>query len=231
MGVCVRGHRCRDFDATTEAAGRAWPPARLCPRCLNAAASDVAALPRDYAELARELVKAPRELVRIGAGSHEPPAPLALHVEALRADIVWAATVWEQPVREAARLVDGPGTTVRAPWALQNAVSVLAPRVALLSGLESIWGYADGLEAGPVARDGLYGLDTLCRLHRQARAVVGTVRRVWRMPGECSGCGAAALLRRDGGDTVRCGVCHRTWSYADYQRYVGWMLAEYGGSP
>jgi LSD1 subclass zinc finger protein len=224
--LCLAGRRCVTFDRRSDCPGVAVRNAPLCSGCLGRARADVAALPSDYRALAAELLPAGRAgSARVTGGDEDAPVPLALHIEALQRRIVWTLTTWEPPVREAAGLPAERSGPVRDAWAVSQAAALLAPRVDVFAALGPTWGYADGLDAGPVLRDGVYGLDTLCALHRVAEQVTGRARRTRRLPGECSGCRAWTLLREDGSDTVRCGTCQRRWTYDEYRQYVGLLLA------
>ncbi len=226
MSACVAGEHCAAFDSATKEPADAFA-APLCDECLRVAAADVAALRFDYDDLGRELAPAEQGMSRrVACGDDDDTVPLALHIEALQRSIFWALTVWEPPVREAAGLTRERTRGVRDRWAVDTAVTVIAPRVVVLARLGPTWGYAEGLDAGPVARDGVWALSNLRALHRRARAACGVNRWTFTLPGECSRCGAAALLRRDGSDTVWCGACDQRWTYDDYRRYVGLMLAE-----
>lgn len=227
IAECVSGRRCVAYDRTAGRSGLSpLDGGPLCSGCLGRAHADIAALPDDYAALAAELVPAGGAATngRVSGGDTDAPIPLALPTEALQRDIVWALTVWEQPVREAARLSGPPAGRVRDVWAVASAARVLAPRVHLLAGLAPTWGYADGLDAGPVLRDGVYGVEQLRTLHARAERVLGR-RRQLRQPGACSSCGAEALLRDDGSDTVHCARCGRHWTYRDYRLHVGLLPA------
>jgi hypothetical protein len=124
-----------------------------------------------------------------------------------------------------------PSERTRMGWAVAEAASILALHVPELAALPPTAGYADGLAAGIVERDGLEAIASLRNAHRRARMRLGKSRLVHRLPGDCSGCGAWSLLRDDGSDTVRCGACDRRWSYGDYLRYVGMMLESLGMTP
>lgn len=221
MTACRAGHRCVALDPTTRLPADAGTAA-LCDPCLDRAAADIAALPADYVALDAQLVPGRGgEGQRVGGGPVEAEVPINLHIEALQREIFFALTGWERPVRWVERLPDRSTGRVRDGWAVQRAARLLAPRVAILARL----GPTSILVAGPVVRDGVTGLAELRALHRRARVLVGDVRRPALLPGSCSGCGAMALHRDNGSDTVWCAVCHRRWTYDDYQRYVGLMLA------
>jgi hypothetical protein len=162
---------------------------------------------------------------RITGGDTDAPVPVALGIEALRSDIVWALTVWEPPVREAAGLADPVTTGVRDVWVVDHAASLLVAHIDTLARLGPIWGYADGLDAGPVERDGVYAIGQFTALHQAVQRVAGTTPRTLREPGPCRCCGAPALTRPDGGDTVTCRVCDDRRSLDAYRRDMALMGA------
>lgn len=227
MTLCAFGVRCAGYDPAARMAGvPVRPPLlRLCRPCLDAAARDIAALALDYRDLAQRLPGGGGAALsgRV-SGTAEPGTPLALDIEALMREIHWTLTVWEPPVREIARLPPERTRGVRPGWAVRAAVGVIAPRVDVLAALPPVAGYGKGLDAGPVVQDGLDAVWTLRELHRRARAALGLTRLVHRLPGDCSDCGAAALRRDDGSDTVRCAQCDCRWTYDDYRRYVCMIL-------
>lgn len=219
---CASGRNCVAVSLELPA-GSDCP---LCPGCVARASADIAALRGDYADLAAELGRAgaaPGPYV--SGGDVEAPVPLALSVEALQRDIVWTLTTWEAPVREAAGLPPRREAPVRDVWAVVQASRLLADRVALLAGLDPVWGYADGLDAGPVERDGLYGVDQLRRLHVRALGTLGASLTTRRLPGRCPRCGAELLVRDDGADVVRCEGCALRWPLVEYRHRVSLILA------
>jgi hypothetical protein len=226
-GVCAYAEQCPDVDRHS---GLAPATQRnLCSRCEREASRDVQLLPFDYVDLSQFL---PRRPVRPDTKTARPvpqsTPPIDLHIERLRSDIAWALQVWELPVREAAELAPAIHEAVREGHLVQKAVEIIAPRVDLLAGLPAVAGYARGLDAGPVEVTGLEGLDQLRALHRRARRMLGVGRLVMSLPGDCSECGAWALRRRDGTDTVYCAQCRCRWSYTEYTRYVGLMIVNPG---
>lgn len=228
MRLCAAGVGCVSYDPRTQQAGTAHR-APLCPACCQRTGLQISALARDYADLEGELMPTQRGLgARSVSSGDDTGTPLAVGVEALQRSILWALTVWEPPVREAAGLPPERTRGVREGWAVAAAVRVLAPRVEVLAALGPTWGYAEGLDAGPVARDGIWAVGDLCHLHRQARTVCGLTRRTFHLPGECSRCGASALLRVDGADIIRCGRCDQRWTDDDYRQYVSLTLAQMG---
>lgn len=226
IAECRSARRCVAYDRATGRAG--WPAldgGPLCDGCLGRAAADIAALPRDHAALAAELAPAGRgNAPHVSGGDPEAPIPLALPVDALQRDIAWALAVWEAPVREAAGLPCPPVPSWWAGRAVAAAVRVIAPRVRLLAGLGPTWGYADGLDAGPVERDGVAGISALSALHVAAERAVGATLATRMVQGLCQGCGAPALLRVDGSDSVACRVCERSQTLGQYEQYIGLIL-------
>jgi hypothetical protein len=201
----------------------------ICDSCANSAANDISALPLDYFDLMRDCARP------IGASDVKISRPdphgfplVDVFVDELCSDIHWTLTVWEVPVREAARLAPETTARVRPGWAVSAAAGLLAAHVRVLASLPATVGYADGLAAGPVTRSGRYGITCLRTLHRRARARLGITRRVFRLPGECSSCSAWAFRRSDGGDTVWCESCGGRWTYDDYRRYVTLTVTSMG---
>jgi hypothetical protein len=204
---------------------RAEPAAALCGPCLDAASRDLMALPRDFADLEALLPASTAGALRTRvSGSGEAPSPLNLGVDALQRAIHAAVTAWEPAVREAARLAPERTRGVRDGWAVAAAVDVMAPRTALISTLAAQWCLQDGVETGPVFRDGCEALRAFRGLHGQARAILGVRRLVHRLPGECSRCGLEALRRPDGSESVFCAGCGQRWTWDDYRRYVSLIL-------
>lgn len=221
---------CVVFDRATRTAG--WDDrCTLCAECRIVAARDIWALKLDYRDLEQWLPRGGGAGGQRVAGTVDPPTPLRLTVDELQRDIAWTLGVWEPVVRELAGLAPERTIGVRQGWAVSTAVDVIAPRVRLLANVPLTWGYADGLDAGLVERDGLHAIASLRLLHRRARAMLGLSRLVVRLPGECSGCGAVALEREGGSDSVICGHCRRRWSEDEYRRYVGLLVAEMAPAP
>lgn len=227
MSECVNGRDCAGFDPVAKLADRARAGSPMCEWCLKVASADIEQLVADYVDLEAELVPAQRGMrERVACGGAVGSVPLALDIEALQRSIVWTLTVWEPPVRELAGLSPERTDNVRDGWAVKTAVSIIVPRIALLAGLGDTWGFADGLAAGPVVRNGIHAVASLRTLHRQARSAVGATELVHALPGVCAGCRANALRRANGSDQVFCDVCHRCWTIEDYRRYVRLRLDE-----
>lgn len=221
MNGCASGSRC--VAVGTHPDLTASP---LCAGCTARAAIDIGLLPRDYLDLAQAIVPArhgPGQ--RVGGGETGAPVPIALGVEALQREIHFTLTTWEPVVREAAGLSRERSRNVRDGWAVATAALVIAPRVPLLAAIGPTACFADGWAAGPVERTGLDAITELRRLHRTARHTLGLTRDTHTLPGDCSACGASALRRADGSDTVWCDLCDARWTLDDYRRYVGLLLA------
>lgn len=220
---CRNHRRCVGFDRTGNVAAAVLAGVGpLCRGCLGRASADITALGQDYAGLAAEIVPAGAAGgVRVSGGDPDAPVPLALAVEELQRDIVWALTTWEPPVREAAGLRERRSGAVRDAWAVATAVRVLTAHVAVLAALGPTWGYAEGLDAGPVERDGVYALAQLGALHVRAQAALGQRTTVQVQPGPCPWCSAPALRRDDGSDVVICAACDHRMSFGDYQDQIG----------
>lgn len=222
---CRNGRTCVAYDngnGTAEVVGVDSGP--LCEGCLNRAAYDIAELPRDYAALTAELLSPGRggADVFVTGGDVDAPVPLALAVDELQRDIVWTLTTWEPPVNELLRCPLYATAGLR-PWrAVRLAAALLASHdgIRALAALPLTCGYADGLDAGPVERDGVYALAALRELHRRADRMVGATPLTRALPGDCRQCGAAALLHVDGAATVCCGACGRRESHDDYRYRV-----------
>ena len=216
---CVSGH--------SYAAG-----APACGACLAACARSVRALARDYDDLDEELVRH-----RQGVGdtevrpSNKPESrpPVAAHIWHLRDEIRWQVATWEIPVRVWAYQPLPRRTGVRPRWVVETATAFLANNVQAFSEVPMISGPFAGPDAPTVARSGRHGMLTLSRLHERVRAVVGQSDLVIHLPGDCPRCGAWALRRVAGTDSVWCGMCRETWPYEHYQEWVAVRLT--GGSP
>lgn len=203
----------------------------ICEWCATVAAEEINLLPVDYFDLKRDCAR-PAGFSETKIARPHPAGiePIDLHSDELCADIAWTLTVWEPPVREAARLGAEAVRGVRPGYAVTVAARLLAAHVHVLAALPPQVGYADGLDAGPVLRTGRDGIDRLRALHARARTRLGVTRRIFQLPGECSKCARWALRRQDGGDTVWCAHCRQTWTYDDYCKYVNLTTAALGAT-
>ncbi|MDP8971186.1 MAG: hypothetical protein M3N52_11975 [Actinomycetota bacterium] len=226
MTHCVRGVDCLDRDPGGWGAPLGRDPGPLCRQCADRATSTLYWLPDDYTELTQIIARrnSPND-AKIMRPRPGPTPPIDLAIDTVRNRIVWVATIWEDIVREHADLPPKPAGKTRESYELGRAATILAPRVNTLAGIGPTDSYTDGLDAGPVTRDGAYALDQLIRLHKLARTLVGATVRVLRLPGECPRCHAWTQCRADGSDTVHCQTCEHRWPYPDYTRHVRAKLA------
>jgi len=202
------------------------PRRPLCESCLTSSTRDIRSLALDFRDLSMNLARQGTAFrTSMVSESAELAVPMRLSVDELMREIAWQLQVWEPPVREAARLSPERTVGVRMGWAVAEAVAVIAPRVDVLAALPPTWGLAEGIDAGPVEHDGVWAVGALVGLHRRARSMLGLTRLITRLPGECSACGATALQRESGSETVQCAVCWEAWTHDDYRRYVGLVAA------
>lgn len=227
MNACAQGTACEAFDRIT------WTPADAagpwCAACVRALARDVRALPLDYRDLEQLLPRigaAPAE-ARV-SGTSALSVPIALHVEALQADIAWTLGVWEPAVREAVGWDPAPEVGVRPGWLVDRAARVLSAHADALTRLGPYSAYHDGPEAACVDLSGVYGAVALRRLHARSVAALGLSSRGVRVPGSCARCGRAALEREPGADRIRCRFCAMWISADDYAANVGMALMAAG---
>lgn len=221
MAACQLAEQCRDRDSEgfpADADSR-----RLCRKCETESTRDVRQLPFDFRDLSQLLADGTTSETQIAWQPASVP-PINLGVDALLRRIEWVVTFWEVPVREAARLAEIRSGRTRPGFAVLRAAEIISPRVDLLAGLRT-YGYADGPEAEARDASGLDALAELRQLHRFARTALGLTRRTFRLPGDCSDCGAWALRRRDGAETVWCDDCGRRWTLDDYRTYVRLMTS------
>lgn len=204
--------------------GHGMGPWDLCWHCSGLVEAAVLELPRDVYDLSQAIARhnAPQE--RSGA-TNKPGSkpPINLLIDALRSQIVYTASVWEEVVRDHANLPPRRAGAMREGPSIVCSVRILAPRVDLLAALPHADGYFDGTEAGIVRRRGMDGIRRLVGLHEIVRRALGHTTSVVRLPGACA-CGAEALRREHGSDTVWCDICERRWTYDDYTRFVRLML-------
>ncbi|MFG1846755.1 hypothetical protein [Micromonospora carbonacea] len=225
-GHCVSDTRCRAWTPTTRLpADTTSGP--LCDACLTAAERDIRALVYDYVDL--EQLQAPSLSQAIHmqpTGKAAPPMPLNGAAEALQAEIVHVTTTWEEVIRDHCGLSTWqPDHPPRPGAALQQAITILTPRLRQLANLADTDVYPTGCEDTITAVAGWEAIHHLQHLHQRARGMLGRTHRTTHLPGTCSGCGLDELHRDDPrheGDPcdVYCNNCHTTWPHDDYQQYV-----------
>lgn len=209
--TCVSDTRCRAYDRLAK------PPAAapvtttpLCEACQDRDRTDIQALPVDYLDLAQlheaSLSQALRDRT---SGSHESPMLIAGQIQALQAEIVHAATLWETEVRQAARLaaaehaapVAAWHTTLKRPtpvgagrpgYQVQRATGILTAHLRTLANLPATAVHPTGCEDDPTDMTGVDAIEHLTSLHGRARGILGRTSPEPWIPGDCPNpdCGA-----------------------------------------
>jgi len=217
---CFSADRCRARDEHGYPADCDGP---LCFYCLEGAERDVRALVLDYRDLEQHL--APSLGVwgsGMPSGKGAPAqAPLNLGALSLQQDIWWMCDAWDAVVRDVARLSDKP-PRVRAGWAVQQSVSILAPRLDVLARTSGVmWDYPDAVERCTEV-PGWQGVLDLARLHHRARSALGltTRKREHCAAVPCSRCDLKLLFRVPGEDAVECDGCNL---WLDGPAYAAWV--------
>jgi len=227
---CVAESRCRARD---ERGDPADTDGFLCFHCLESAERDVRALVLDYRDLEQHLVPS---LGQRGSGLPTgrgglPPLPIAEHVLELQQDIWWLTDAWDAVVRDLDRLSDKPPRT-RAGWAVQQSVTVLAPRLdrlALATG--TMWDYPGSTDRCSEV-PGWQGVLDLAHLHQRARHILGlsAVRGEACIGVICGYCDVKSKLVRDPEDGgVTCRACKGHYTADEYAALVGALFAEVHG--
>jgi hypothetical protein len=212
--------RCRARDEHGYPADCDGP---LCFYCLEGAERDVRALVLDYRDLEQHLAPS---LGQRGSGLPTgrgglPPLPIAEHVLDLQIDIFRMTDAWDDVVRDFDRLSDKP-TRTRAGWAVQQSVSVLAPRLDRLAQTSAeMWDYPGAMDRCSEV-PGWQGVLDLAHLHQRARHTLGLTREspTLLVGVPCKGCNAATLYRYPGEDGAVCGRCGLYYSAGDYAAWT-----------
>lgn len=215
---CQAAERCRARDERGNPAETDLP---LCFHCLEGATRDVRALTLDYRDLEQQL---PPALGVWGSGmprgSAGHPLPLNEHALDLQHQIWWMCDAWDAVVRDLDRLSDKP-TRTRAGWAVQQSVSILAPRLDRLARASgTMWDYPGSTERCSEV-PGWQGVLDLADLHGQARHVLGLAadRGELCVGVLCEGCDKKSTLVRDldnGGVVCRGKGCGKRYTAEEY---------------
>jgi hypothetical protein len=224
---CQAGDRCRMRDAQT---GLAYPQHPLCQWELEAAERDTRALVLDYRDLEQQL---PPSLGSWSDGQRRgksTPLPIRGHVLDLQIEIHWVTSVWADVLRDRERLSDLPGN-VRDGWAVQRAVTVLAPRLHLLAEVPptAMWDYPTSTPGDRCTEvPGWQGVLDLMSLHQRARSALGLTNALpnvaWGVL--CRGCDrVSTLVQEPGSDERRCSECHEHYSAMAYADWVALLAA------
>jgi hypothetical protein len=238
--------RCRDYDHVAETPAVVEGRAVFCTPCEDGYARDVRMLTYDYVDLAQmQLPVLSQAMDTQTRGRGGPPMPMAGAPDALQAEIHYVLTLWESEVRIRHRMartttavvgawhttVSNPPPRIRPrPGAeVQRACDFLATRIEALGRIRAISVYPTGPDDDPRDMAGWEAVLHLSDLHRRSRAMLGRTHRTATVPGSCSDCGAE--LWRDEPRyeqdpcPVYCSGCGITWTYDEYERYVGLELA------
>lgn len=231
---CVNAERCRAYNPVTKHA--AHTPDPICADCLTIAERDIRALLYDYLDLAQLQQPTLSQAINDQPGGiGEAPIPLRLAPEALQAEIVHVVTTWEIEVRARNRLSDPP-TNVRPGNAVQRAITVLAPRLRILSLIEPTAVHPTGVEDQPEDVAGYEAVWHLQDLHRRARGHLGRSHRTIHLPGGCPPTDNPDQAPCDGqlfrdeprypADPcpVYCGTCGYQITQEQYEAYIGALL-------
>jgi hypothetical protein len=154
--------------------------------------------------------------------------PLNEHALSLQQDIWWMCDAWDAVVRDLDRLSDKPSRT-RAGWAVQQSVSILAPRLDRLArATGTMWDYPGSVERCSEV-PGWQGVLDLAHLHTRARAALGLTQE---RPELCLGvpcrnpdCDLKTLYRLPGSDAVKCHSCGLHYSAEDYSAWTKILTA------
>lgn len=150
-------------------------------------------------------------------GTFGPRVPLNLAADTLADEIGYAVAMWEEIVRDRARLPPPRGTEVGRGCRL---LAAWWP-VLIAAGPTPVHAYAPEPAARPlVDADGPDGIVWLTWLHRRAVAATGTTALVSEVPGICPACGAPSLRHRDAADTVWCDRCRVVYPWHEYHLHV-----------
>ena len=233
--LCAHAEHCRGFDRTArQPAETAGNP--LCTRCLDSHERDLRGLLWDWLDLEQlQMPSLAQSLTGQPNGSTEPAMPMAGGPEALQSEIAHVLATWEDVIRDRHRLADVPATRRQGPT-VQRAVTLLAPRVDILSRLDATTVYPTGCEDTPTDMTGVEALTHISHLHQRARAMLGRTRRTYWVPGDCGLCGAQPTEgvpgplyrhepRHEGDESpVWCDHCDGWRSHDDYERYVTMLV-------
>jgi len=223
---------CRMWDRRARTSGRLSGEALLCDWCLEVAERDVRALVWDYVGLAQILAPA---LGVWGDGmprGKSSPLPLREHVRVLQEDIHWLTDAWCEVACDIHRLPARP-QDVREGWAVQQSVSILAPRLHVLATARPRpFTTYPGIEGECVDVPGWRGVLDLARLHHRARSALGLTSptREHCQGVSCRDCDVQYLFRIPGEDGVRCEACGLYYTAEQYADWVALLAAHAGAA-
>ncbi|MCX5066636.1 hypothetical protein OOJ91_12180 [Micromonospora lupini] len=195
---CISDIRCKGYDHVAKHPAWTDPGSPFCEACLAAARRDVRTLLYDWVDLAQMQAPSLSQAMNAQPGARrDPPMPLRGDPEALQQEIHHVLTTWETEVRAAAGLADLPPLSQHGA-AVQRAVTILEPRVRLLSALPPTAVYPTGCEDPVTDLAGWEAVEHLQRLRARARSMLGwTFRSRW-VPGDCWACDGRDADDKDG---------------------------------
>lgn len=244
---CQAGPRCVEYDRARQVAPLLHPDSPpLCPDCLRVAERDVRALPADYVALEQLVppsISQWSDGAPIRSSPGELPLPVRQYILVLQRTMWWVATAWEPVVRELDQLTPERRKGVREGWALQQAVTVIAPRLPQLARVGPVdmadyppidetvtsaivWGPDRTRYITHTTPTGVDGILHMRRLHSLAIAATGLTRRIRRVPGSCHECLRDGTLRQNepahhrDDPPVWCDVCGAWRPYDEYERLI-----------
>jgi len=188
----------------------------LCALCETRGQIAVDELPTVHTQLLALVREQPSRPAGRG-GTFGPRVPLNLYVDTLADQIRYGVGMWEEIVRDRARLPPPRGSEVgRGCRLLATWWSVL-----IATPPTPVYAYTPEPADRPlVDADGPDAIIWLTWLYRHAVATVGTTALITEVPGLCAACGAPSLRHRDGGATVWCDRCRTVWPWDEYHLHV-----------
>lgn len=217
----------------------------FCNPCTAGYSRGIRMLPYDYLDLEQLQAPSLSQAMDAQPGSRKaPPMPMAAAPEALQAEIRYVLTLWEYELRLRLRMLHSttvivgawhttasnppPPPKVRPGLEVQRAAEFLAQRINTLARIEPITVYPSGCDDPPTDMAGADAVLHLSNLHRRARSMLGRTHRTTTVPGSCSSCGGELWrdeprYEQDPCD-IYCNNCGVTWTYDEYDRYVGLQL-------
>lgn len=215
-GFCVLGARCSVYDATARVAGLSYTRP-LCPGCHSRASVEINLLRYDYVDLTNQLpLKDGRNEVQIFRPKPESRPPMNVEAFDLRTEIV-------QAVVRAAFVAGWRANPAgqREGFVLDAAAQALRARLDDLAGVGETEGWWNSRTGLTEALSGPEVLMLLGVLHRRARRLCGLDAPILCIPGDCPGCCASSLRRRqDNTDWIWCASCGAQLTRSRYRQLL-----------
>ncbi len=221
MSFCIMATNCVVYDSDQRIPGYT-PVGVLCEGCTNGVRAELNLLRYDYVDLSQLVVPVDvrNETGKIFRPKPESREPINLHPFTLRGDIAWFARQLVLVVREATgRVLRTAPMPVREGFQLDADVRFLIERVADIAALPATVAHWSSNDDYASELDGAGVVLRLRSMHRSARLLCGTARRVITVPGWCLTCNEVSLRRHDDdAETVWCQHCKARWTREEYQR-------------